>query len=192
MLILGLCLIPNMLHHVLFITIHSQYPPTDTFPQVLAGVDLTNRRTNHYHIMRHHSLRPRPSPPVTRRPDPCPAVPHSPPPSLPMPGRPPQSPAVLTHSGPSPTVPGCPDSSPTAPGSPSPLPCTNVSHPVGPAVLPKDGRPALRADGTDYCQPSRPVRGSWQSPGRLGTLSANVPLSLKQTPVSKKERQILH
>ena len=106
---------------------------------------------------------------------PSPAVPHSPRPSLPIPGRPPPSPAVLTLTLPSPTVPGHPHSSPAVPHSPRPsspfpsrpppsptvphspylLPCTNMSHPVGPAVLPKDGRPPLRAPRTDYSQPSR-------------------------------------
>jgi len=38
----------------------------------------------------------------------------------------------------------------TVPRCPSPLLCANMSHPVGPAVLPKDGRPALRAPRTDY------------------------------------------
>ena len=122
--------------------------------------------TSQVEIMRHHSCSPRqspavltharPSPIVPRRPHLSPAVPHSPLPSSPMPSRPPPSPTVLTHHRPSSIV----------PGRPPPLPCTNMSHPVGPAVLPKDGRPSLRADGTVYSLPSRPVRGSWQSPSR--------------------------
>ena len=60
------------------------------------------------------------------------------------------SPAVLTHLQPSSPVPGRPLPS-------IPLPCTNMSHPVGPAVLPEDGGPALKAppDGLQLAVPSR-------------------------------------
>ena len=81
------------------------------------------------------------------------------------------------------------------PGRPSPLPCTNMSHPVGPAVLPKDGRPALRADKTDYsCRPvpsealSSPPR-RLRSPLILSAIATHVlslprmTFSLSQTPV---------
>ena len=101
-----------------------------------------------------------PSPAVPHRPPPSPTVPHRPRPSFTIPGRPRPSPAVLNRPRPS-----------------IPLPCTNMSHPVGPAVLPKDGRPALGRPGrtTD----SRPVpsgalgsppTGPRRAPGRLGTL----------------------
>ena len=101
---------------------------------------------------------------VPGRPPPSPAVLTHARPSPTVPGRPHPSPAVLNSPRPSSPIPGRPDSSPAVPSRPSPLSCTNMSHPVGPAVLPKDGRPALRVDGTDYSQPSRPVRGCWQSP----------------------------
>ena len=131
--------------------------------------------------MRHHSCRPPPSPAVLTHTRPSPTVPHRPHlfpgvpgrplPSLPILGRPRASPAVLTHHRPSSIV----------PGRPSPLPCTNISHPVGPAVLPKDGRPALMADGTDYSLPSipsgalgSPPAGPRRAPGRLRTLPAST------------------
>ena len=105
--------------------------------------------------MRHyHSRRPRASPGVPHRPSPFPAVLNRPLPSTPIPG---------------------------VPRRPSPLPCTNMSHPVGPAVLPKDGRPPFRAPRTDYSSTaSRPVpsgvlgsppAGPRRAPGGLRTLA---------------------
>ena len=107
-----------------------------------------------------------------------------------VPGRPPPSPAVLTHARPSPIVPchphpppavlksprpsshipGRPDSSPAVPGCPSPLPCTNMSHPVGPAVLPKDGRPTASRPVPSGALGSLPA-GPRRAPRRLRTLS---------------------
>ena len=58
--------------------------------------------------------------------------------------------------------------SPIVPRRLSPLPCTNLSHPLGSTVLPKDGCPALRAPRTDYSWQSCPARGSWQSPRTVG------------------------
>ena len=91
---------------------------------------------------------------------PSPAVPHRPRPSFTIPGRPHPFPAVLNRPRPS-----------------IPLPRTNMSHPVGPAVLPKDGRPALGRPGrtTDsHPVPSKalssPPAGPRRAPGRLGTL----------------------
>ena len=63
--ILGAHLIQNIVYHVLFTTIHSQYRSTDYFPPVLAGVDVIDLRMNHCSIMRHHSRRHRPSYPKT-------------------------------------------------------------------------------------------------------------------------------
>ncbi|PUU79271.1 hypothetical protein B9Z19DRAFT_1125446 [Tuber borchii] len=41
-----------------------------------------------------------------------------------------------------------------------------MSYLAGPAVLHKDGRPEVSRTGVDRNLPSRPVRGSWQSPRR--------------------------
>ena len=73
---------------------------------------------------------------------------------------PPPSPAILTHHDdrPSSTVPGCsypPWSSPIIPGHPFPLLWTNMPHPIRPAVLPKEGCPAIRR--TRQTTASRPV-----------------------------------
>ena len=119
--------------------------------------------TSQAETMRHHSCGPRPSPTVPGRPPSSPAVltharpsptvpcrPHQCPAVPTVPGRPHPSPAVLNSPRPSSPISGRPDSSPAVSSRPSPLSCTNMSHPVGPAVLPKDGRPALTADGTDY------------------------------------------
>ena len=133
-----------MAYRGLFIILHLQYWSNHHFIRVLAGVEIVHHRTYQSCIMKHHSHRPRPSPVVPHRPHPYPAVPYRPRPSSPLPCRPPPS--------------------PTVPHSPYLLPSTNMSHPVGPAVLPKDGSPPLRAPRTDYSQPSRPVRGSWQTP----------------------------
>ena len=53
-----------------------------------------------------------------------------------------------------------------------------MSHPVGPAVLPKDARPALSADGRTTANRPVPFRGLGsppagprRAPGRLGTLT---------------------
>ena len=73
-----------------------------------------------------------------------------------------------------------PRPSTTVPGRPSPLPCTNMSHPVGPAV-PKTA--LLPLGWTERTTASRPVpsgalgslpAGPRRAPGRLGTLRAGV------------------
>jgi len=119
-------------------------------PSFHSGTGCSWNRTPPNQSVLHHETSLSPSPAVPHRPYPFPAVPNRPRPSSP--------------------IPCCPPPSPTVPHSPYLLPCTNMSHPVGPAVLPKDGRPPLKAPRTDYSQPSRPVRGSWQTPGRLRTL----------------------
>lgn len=102
--------------------------------------------TSQVEIMRHHLCGPRPFPTVSHRP-------HSPH----RPHRPHPCPTVLNSLWPS-------YPSAAVPSRPSPLPCTNISHRVGPAVLSKDGHPTLMTDGTDYSQPSHPVWGSCHSP----------------------------
>ena len=71
----------------------------------------------------------------------------------------PQSPVVTRHPLPSPAVLHSPLQSPVTPYTI----CLTLQ---GPAVLPKDGRPVASRTGADRVLPSRPVRGSWQSPRR--------------------------
>jgi len=78
-------------------------------------VEIIHHRTHHPHPMRDHSCRPRASPGVPCRPSPFP------------------------------TILSCPRPSPAVPRRPPPLPYANMSHPVGPAVLPL-GRPRRITD----------------------------------------------